>query len=219
MNEHIEFGIFNKESDIIESQRDLPHWFQPGTATFITFRTADSMPKSTLDLWHREQVDWFRRNGFDVDNQSLEQLISKIAGSSRGAFVKEKNRLWHKYLDLGLGECLLRNRDLAEIVADSLRFFDGDRYDLDSLVVMPNHVHLLVQFREGIKLQKQTDSWLRFSATQINRRLGRKGSFWHSEPFDHLIRSAEQFEYLQGYVRDNPSKAQLQGTEYLYWSR
>lgn len=31
----------------------------------------------------------------------------------------------------------------AKIVADALRHFDGERYELASFVVMPNHVHVL----------------------------------------------------------------------------
>jgi REP element-mobilizing transposase RayT len=219
MNEKIEFGVFDKDAELFQSARDLPHWFQPGTATFITFRTADSMPNSTLELWRREQLDWFRRQGIRVQGKTVEQLVSGIADSKKAAFIKKKNQLWHKYLDQGCGECLLRNREFAEMVANALRFFDGDRYDLDCLIVMPNHVHLIVQFRSGVTLRKQTDSWLRYSATQINRQCGRRGHFWQAEPFDHLIRSPRQFEYLRKYIFDNPSKAGLRTSECLYWSR
>jgi REP element-mobilizing transposase RayT len=103
-------------------------------------------------------------------------------------------------------------------VGDALRYFDGDRYDLDSFVVMPNHVHVLVQFRPNISLTAQTESWLRYTARQINARLGRRGEFWQSEPFYHLVRSAEQFEYLQRYIAENPQKAHLHTGEYLYRS-
>ena len=41
------------------------------------------------------------------------------------------------------GTCPLKSRDCAEIVADALRHFDGDRYLLGDFVIMPNHVHLL----------------------------------------------------------------------------
>ena len=53
------------------------------------------------------------------------------------------------WLDRGHGECILKNSDLAEIVANALRHFDHDRYVLDAFVVMPNHVHVLVQLAEG----------------------------------------------------------------------
>src|SRR5690606_28274133 len=116
------------------------------------------------------------------------------------------------------GECVLKRPTLATIVADTLKYFDGDRYDLDCLVVMPNHVQLLVQFRQGTTLGEQTKIWLRYSARLINDQLGRNGKFWQSEPFDHLIRSAEQFEYVRRYIAHNPAKANLRQGEFLYWS-
>ncbi|MCA9161286.1 MAG: hypothetical protein KDA72_23310, partial [Planctomycetales bacterium] len=58
--------------------------------------------------------------------------------------------------------------------------------------------------------------WLHFTATQINRQTGERGHFWQQEPFDHLVRSPEQYEYLRGYIRDNPKKANLREGEYYY---
>ena len=219
LNDRIEFGVYDKEAELLQTFRDLPHWFQPGATTFITFRTIDSMPKSTLQLWYRQQVDWFRRIGIEATFETLDQLVSQLSDGQQNSFLKRKNQSWNNYLHQGFGECLLQRIEIANIVADALRFFDGDRYDLDCFVIMPNHVHVIVQFRKGLRLGKQTDSWLRFSATQINRMLGRQGSFWHPEPFDHLIRSLEEFEYLRKYVRENPIKAKLKSGTFLYWSR
>jgi type I restriction enzyme R subunit len=40
--------------------------------------------------------------------------------------------------------------------------------------------------------------------------------FFEEEPFDHLVRSPEQYEYLRAYIADNPKKARLKLGEYLY---
>ena len=37
------------------------------------------------------------------------------------------------------------------------------------------------------------------------------------ESFDHLVRSSEQFEYLQDYIAKNPVKAGLRAGEYIHW--
>ena len=215
MKDDVEFGLFDKNAEMIRTQRDLPHWFQPGTLTFVTFRTADSLPQATLQLWYRQQVDWLDRIGISATRETLNQLVSDLPEDKQNSFLKRKNQVWNDYLDLGYGKCLLKQPEIANIVADAMRFFDGQRYNLDRFVIMPNHVHVIVQFREGFPLRKQTDSWLRFSATQINQLLGLKGSFWQPEPFDHLIRSLDQFEYLRDYVWDNPTKAGLKEGEFL----
>lgn len=90
---------------------------------------------------------------------------------------------------------------------------------MGDFVVMPNHVHLLVQFLEAVDMQRQCESWKHFTATLINRELGRTGHFWQGESFDHLVRSPEQFEALRQYIAENPRQANLREGEYLHYVR
>jgi REP element-mobilizing transposase RayT len=103
-----------------------------------------------------------------------------------------------------------------QIVANSLLHFDGVRYRMGDFVVMPNHVHLLAAFATADTMKQQCDSWLHYTAVHINRQLGEKGKFWQQEPFDHLVRSIEQFDYLRRYISENPRKANLKPGEYSY---
>lgn len=219
MKEPTVFGVFDRESDVDISVRNLPHWFQPGVAMFITFRTGDSMPRQVIDAWRRELCRWLCEHGVDTQGDLPSADLTTLPVTLRSEYKKLRSRLWHGNLDAGHGECVLRNRELAMIVLDSLRHFDGERYDLESAIVMPNHVHLLVQFRAPTTCSNQCDSWLHFTAHRINKRLGRKGAFWQSEPFDHLVRSGEQFAYLQRYIARNGTEANLPASDYLYWSR
>ena len=127
-------------------------------------------------------------------------------------------RPFMEYLDRGEGSCPLADPTLAELVAKSLRQFDGDRYHLGDFVVMPNHVHVLVCLRGQTALEPLCRSWKKFTATEINRQQGRRGKFWQSESFDHLVRTPEQFSYLQRYIADNPGKAGLRLGRYLLHS-
>lgn len=102
------------------------------------------------------------------------------------------------------------------IVAESLLHFDGERYRIGDFIVMPNHVHLLGVFESADRLKEQCDSWLHFTAHQINKLIGGQGKFWQQEPFDHLVRSPEQYEYLRQYIADNPHKCGLRADEYVY---
>ncbi len=95
------------------------------------------------------------------------------------------------------------------MVADSLRCFDGDRYDLGDFVIMPNHVHLLVQFVGEGRLKKQCQSWKHFTAREINRSLGKAGHFWQGETYDHIVRSEFDFDRYRKYIAENPVKAGL----------
>lgn len=88
---------------------------------------------------------------------------------------------------------------------------------MGDFIVMPNHVHLLAAFSKVQAMSKQCESWMHYSAVQIHRMLGEKGQFWQREPFDHLVRSVEQYMYLRKYIADNPIKAKLQLGEYHYY--
>ena len=117
-------------------------------------------------------------------------------------------------LDKGLGACVLRRPELSKIVADSLLYFNGDRYHIGDFVVMPNHVHLLVCLLGDTDLLKQCHSWKKFSAGKINKVIGKTGRFWQEKSFDHLVRSPEQFCAIQQYIRKNPSH--LQNGDYFF---
>jgi len=161
---------------------------------------------------HRAAVSDLARS----ERQQLSELIRSLSGQDRLAFTKEFGRAREACLDSCQGRCLLRRPELARIVAESLVHFDGGRYRMGDFVVMPNHVHLLTVFPSAEAMKDQCDSWLHHTAVQINRCLREKGKFWQQEPFDHLVRSPEQYEYLRQYIADNPKKACLKEGEYFY---
>ncbi|MDZ4818622.1 MAG: transposase [Planctomycetota bacterium] len=202
-----------REWEIHEAAR--PHWFQTGTISFFTFRTQDSIPREVLERWEREKQEWLHRLGISSGIHWCE-VLSSLSEELRTKFYKQFKRQREDFLDTCHGRYLLQNANAAKIVADALQHFDGDRYQLGDFVVMPNHVHLLVSFISAEAMQQQCDSWLHYTARQINLLTGESGKFWQQEPFDHLVRSVEQYEWLRKYIADNPSKAGLGVGQYLY---
>jgi len=69
-----------------------------------------------------------------------------------------------KFLDSGAGSCWLRLEQIAIIVRDALLFHDGKKYRLIAWVIMPNHVHLLLQPFEGRHLPEILHSIKSFTA-------------------------------------------------------
>lgn len=207
--------VFDPKQELQIAEQCRPHWAQSGTIVFVTFRTFDSIPRKVIERWEKEKRVWLESRNITGDihwNQALELL----SPADRVTFTKHFNRMREEWLDDCHGRCVLRDPANAAIVADSLLHFDGERYRMGDFVVMPNHVHLLCAFRSAEEMQKQFDSWQHYTAVEINKRLGTKGKLWQGEPFDHLVRSVEQYEYLRDYIRDNPRKAQLREGEFLY---
>lgn len=199
-------------------RRRLPHWSQAGTVSFITWRTWDSMPEHVVQAWLDDRDTWLRHHGIEPSTANWKEQLSQLPATTRAQYQRLVSDRWNEHLDTLHGRCVLRQPSLSAIVAASLHHFDGTRYLLTDYVVMPNHVHLLVAFLDEKAMLGQCESWKRFTATQINRVLGRTGRFWQQDDFDHLVRSDEQFEHLRRYIAENPSRAHLNVGEFAHYS-
>ncbi len=206
---------FDPKAETLIYEHCRPHWSQTGAVVFITFRTADSIPREVIERWDREKHEWLQQRGHDV-RKHWSEVVPTLTDKERADFQKQFNRCREEFLDTCHGQCLLKQPNLAKIVADSLLHFDGERYRMGDFIVMPNHVHLLAVFATAEVMKDQCDSWLHYTAFRINQATEGKGKFWQQEPFDHLVRSAEQYDYLRQYIAENSEKAQLKPGEFLY---
>ena len=197
--------FFNPYADIRYTENRLPHWQQNGATYFVTFRLADSIPSSVLDEWQHEREAWLRLHPEPWSAEIELEYHRRFSGALE------------RRLDEGHGACLLRRPDCAEIVADTLRHFEGERVAMISFTVMPNHVHALFVQNPEWPLEKLIRSWKGFTARQINKLLGRSGTFWQRDYFDRLIRDEEHFWNCVRYIRRNPAKAKLAANEFVMW--
>ena len=194
-----------------------PHWSQSGTVVFITMRMKDSIPRDRLKLWFKQRCDWLRREGVLASNDAdWQTAVERLPSNDAIKFHKHFNHVRETTLDLSLGDCPLRNPVNAEIVVDALLKFDRNRYRMGDIIVMPNHIHFLAAFADEATLQAQCSSWQRYTARRINHHTGTTGKLWQPDPFDHLVRSPTQYDYLRKYIQDNPRKAGLKPGEYLH---
>lgn len=215
----IEWNLFDRDADSLVTKRNMPHIDMPGHLTFVTFRLADSMPSEVVQRWHHEIESWLTAH--DLRDRTVEDVLNAndVDDSLKNELRQFKNRKWHGHLDDCHGACVLRTPQTRKLVEESLLHFEGHRYDLERFVIMPNHVHLLIQMRPGFPLRKQLTEIMRYSGRNVNALLKQQGTFWQSEPFDHVVRSEAQFEYLQRYITENPQKARLSKGESTLWIR
>ena len=182
----------------------VPHFDGLDMIQHITFHLADSLPQDAIARMQRE----------------LEALPEEQRS-------KEQRQRIQNLLDAGCGSCVLRREDCAGVVQDSLLFGDGARYRLLAWVVMPNHVHVLIQ-QNGFPLAKIVQSWKRHTSREIHRlflgspsctRLVEDSSrvqlgdpreapgLWQREYWDRYIRDERHFLTTKSYIEQNPVKA------------
>jgi Rad3-related DNA helicase/REP element-mobilizing transposase RayT len=197
------FTPFDPKSPISKPGRNLPHWRQEGTTYFVTFRLADSVPAARVKQFLAEREEWLALHP-----------EPRLEADEREYHEKFGNR-FENWLDMGAGLCVLRQPPAAGKVVAALRHFDGARYALGHFVVMPNHVHVLVRPLAGHTLSAILKSWKSFTAREINQSLGRTGTLWQDESFDHIVRTPQALEQFAKYIRQNPAKAGLKGGEFI----
>jgi type I restriction enzyme R subunit len=196
------FRSFQPDEELRIHRGNLPHWQQDGVTYFITSRLCDSLPQSKLAQWRRDRDFWLHQH----EAKSAEDLSEEHRAEYRDRFTKP----WHDWLDAGAGSCPLRHSSVRELFVNRLlETVSG----LDFWVVMPNHFHaLLMPGQVGLAAVMQR--WKGGSAFDINQLLGRKGSLWQKESYDHIVRSEEQFWHYRKYIASNPIRASLPTGEY-----
>jgi REP element-mobilizing transposase RayT len=127
-------------------------------------------------------------------------------GILKEAEDSQRRRKLEAWLDRGHGECWLRRAKIAALVEEKLRERDGEAYRLQAWVVMPNHVHLVVDVW-ATPLSKLLNFWKGASARAANLALRRSGRFWERECFDTLIRDRAHLKRAVRYTENNPVKA------------
>ena len=197
------------------TRRSLPHWYVPGAVHFVTYRLAGTLPKSVLDQLCADRERLLKQK--PRTGQSHDQF--------RAAVHKQLFATYDDHLDRFADCRWLAETRVAAIIRSNLYHHDGSKFRLLSFCVMPNHVHVLFQPVDSLSeiveppvgelddgsspLSGIMHSLKSYTAHQANKVLGRTGTFWQPESYDHWVRDADELERIVMYITNNPVKAGL----------
>ncbi|MEK6662521.1 MAG: uracil-DNA glycosylase family protein [Pseudomonadota bacterium] len=190
-----------------------PLWRQRGTSDEVVAPASlPATPKNFVQGIHnRGYLPHLKAEGgiYFVTFRLADSLPQSALDELERSAPETRSKQIETYLDAGHGECCLRKPEIAQIVIQALKQFEGERYVLHDWVVMPNHVHLVIEPRGAHALSDILHSLKSFTATEANRCLGRHGAFWQHESYDRLIRGQEELDRCVEYVRQNSVRANL----------
>ena len=179
-------------------KRQMPIWHCRGKfphreyklLQFISYRLYDSVPQKVIEAWKEE----LKVTEMTMSNDPRVEILRKRID---------------KYEDAGYGQCFLQDPRIASMIQENLFHFNGVRYNVLNWCIMPNHVHVLSEVKEGWTLSTIMHGWRSYTAHQANKILGRTGDFWMDEYFDRYIRDEKHLETVINYIDNNPVKAGL----------
>lgn len=164
----------------------LPHYDADATLQLITFRLADSLPSETLE----------RLAKLSPDDSTLRKRIEE-------------------YLDAGAGSSVLAKHSNAGVVQTALHHFHQQRYLLHAWIVMPNHVHVLIEPLLSHSIRDIVHSWKSFTGKKLAESepqlIRKNGRIWQPDYFDRYIRDERHYHSAVLYIHENPVKAGLVG--------
>lgn len=159
----------------------LPHYDVPNVTQLVTINLADSFPV-------KRRAEW--------------EVFLCLSDKS------EVRRQLEAWLDRGLGDCWLRQPQIAEAVETELLSAHHADYELRAWIIMPNHCHFIVDVWDT-PLSRLIKKWKGRTATVANRLIGRSGQFWQADYWDTLIQGEKHLLQAVRYVENNPTKANL----------
>jgi len=148
------------------------------------------------------------------DIKELYQFVTFRTYDSTDAFLQkleQQNNLDNSKKQMQINDKLDYLNKGCYFYTDKLSYFysllkENDKilYDLIAFAIMPNHIHILFKPHERLPLIMQKIKGK--SALELNKRLGRKGTFWLKDYYDKGIRDRHHFNIVYAYIKNNPMK-------------
>ena len=117
-------------------------------------------------------------------------------------------------LDQSISGRIFNDTKAALMMEETIRHFDGSRFDLLAWCIMPNHLHALIVPLGDNQLGKIVRCW----KMQATKRLG-GGQVFAADYFERFVRDTRHLAITLAYIENNPVKAGLCGQPHDWpWS-
>ena len=179
---------YNKDEAKIITISHLPHISERQKIYAVTFRLHDSLPQHIV--------------------MSYMQECEKIFGEDSPSFKTKRDAMLHKkmmeLMDAGYGECILKEKSVRRIVEEGFEYIDNNMVSVHAYVIMPNHVHAVLETLGETNIQQVIHTLKSYSALRINKCMHRDGCVWQRDYYDRIIRNDTHYANAINYINNNP---------------
>jgi len=143
---------------------------------------------------------------------------SAHAGDLRKGRISEANRIYHITTTTHKRTPWFQGMVCARMLIQAMQYESSYAQTL-TFMVMPDHLHWLVQLSDQGRLDVIVRNIKSVSASRINQYLKRKGKIWQSGYYDHAVRKDEDVQSIARYIVANPLRAGLVDNigDYSFW--
>ena len=147
------------------------------------------------------------------------KLRKGVRSLRRGRF-STPNQIYHIATATRNREKLFEDLSKGRIVIESIRReTESGRCETLCFMLMPDHLHWLLQLQAGNALAASVNNVKAHSALRINTRYRRKGPVWQKGFYDRAMRRDEDVVAVARYIIGNPIRAGIvtQVGDYPLW--
>ncbi len=135
------------------------------------------------------------------------------------ANILSPSRIFFATTETSMRKRLLQSERNAGLLIDVLRSLVAEhKFKLHDFVIMPDHVHLLIELDGGMTIEKAMQFIKGRFSHRLTQEFGHKGEVWQRGFTEVQVMNHQQFEAHRTYIAENPVKAGLAASteEYPY---
>jgi putative transposase len=133
--------------------------------------------------------------------------------------ILNPSRVFFATTKTSMDKRLLQSERNAGLLIDVLRSLVAEhRFKLHDFVIMPDHVHLLIEVVNDMTIEKAMQLIKGRFSHRLSHEVGYKGEVWQRGFTEVQVMNQQDFEAHRAYIAENPLKAGLAASteEYPY---
>jgi putative transposase len=132
------------------------------------------------------------------------------ARNAAPASILNPSRIFFATTKTSMGLRLLQSERNANLLIDVLRSVVAERkFQLHDFVIMPDHVHLLIEVRDDMTVEKAMQLIKGRFSHRLSHECGYRGEVWQRGFTEVQVMNKQTFDAHRAYIAENPVKAGL----------